>query len=222
MSAIVSVKNVSKIYEMGEVKIKALDGVSLEINQGDFLIITGRSGSGKSTLLRQIGLLDRPDGGQIFFYNKEVSKVKEKERIRIRLNQIGYIFQEYALIGELTALDNVMLPAMMIESRKACRQKALDLLEMVELKHRIKNLPSQLSGGEQQRVAIARALINNPAVIFADEPTANLDTISANQVLDIFKKLNQEGHTIVMITHEPEEEKAASRVIRLSDGRIRD
>jgi putative ABC transport system ATP-binding protein len=150
----------------------------------------------------------------------EVTSLKEGPRSRLRLKHIGYIFQEYALIAELTALENVMLPALMRESGKVVRPKAKTLLEKVGLGKKLKNLPRQLSGGEQQKVAIARALINYPQVIFADEPTANLDTVAAKDVLELFRQLNNEGHTVVMISHEPEEQKYANRIVTLSDGKI--
>lgn len=218
---IIIVKNIFKTYTAGANKVAALNDVSLEVLAGDFLIIKGRNGSGKSTFLRQLGLLDYPDSGLLYLHDKEVTKMKEKERVKMRLNNIGYVFQEYALISELTALENVMLPAMMLEKRKKCRPRAEELLAKVGLKKRMHSLPNQLSGGEKQKVAIARALINNPSVIFADEPTANLDTVAANSVMEIFKKINQEeNHTIVMVTHEPEEEIFANRIIQLADGKI--
>jgi putative ABC transport system ATP-binding protein len=218
---IIEVKNITKTYHLGEVRVPALTGVSLVIQHGEFIIITGRNGSGKSTLLRQLGLLDNPDQGSIFLEKVEVSKISEKERANIRLNKLGYIFQEYALIAELTALENVMLPAMMLQPIKAIRPRAISLLSKVGLDKKINNLPRQLSGGEQQKVAIARALINEPTVLFADEPTANLDSIAAEDVLTVFKKLNQEdGVTIVMITHEEEETLYGHRVIKLADGLI--
>ena len=219
-SNIISVKNITKTYDLGEVKIKALREVSLDINERDFLIITGRNGSGKSTLLHQLGLLDKPDAGKIILNNEEITKMSEKERTLLRLNYLGYIFQEYALIAELSAQENVMLPAMMLGKIKDAKEKAKELLIKVGLKEKIVNLPSQLSGGEQQKVAIARALVNNPCLILADEPTANLDTISAKDILSIFQILNKEGHTIAMITHEPEEEIYGNKVIKLSDGKI--
>ena len=215
------VKNIVKTYSAGENKVVALDNVSLEIITSDFLIIKGRNGSGKSTLLRQLGLLDHPNSGTIFFQDSDVTKMKERERIKLRLNNIGYIFQEYALISELTALENVMLPALMLQKKKQCQPRAMELLKKVGLEKRMRSLPNQLSGGEKQKVAIARALINDPAIIFADEPTANLDTVAANSVMDILKKINiEERHTIVMVTHEPEEEKYANRIITLADGKI--
>jgi putative ABC transport system ATP-binding protein len=218
---LVVVENIFKTYSLGETKVHALNGVSLYIYEGDFFIITGRNGSGKSTLLHQLGLLDFPDSGRIYLRGKEVTALSEKERTRLRLNYLGYVFQEYALIAELTALENVMLPAMMLESPRACRQRALGLLARVGLERQMDHLPTQLSGGEQQKVAIARALINNPTVLFADEPTANLDSVSAGEVLAIFQELNRDHqHTIAMITHEQEETVYASRLIKLVDGRL--
>jgi len=217
---IFSVKKITKIYQLGENKIKALNEISLDIYKNDFLIITGRNGSGKSTLLHQLGLLDNPNSGTIIFNNIEATKLKESEKARLRLNNIGYIFQEYALIAELSALENVMLPAIAIGNFYEAKERSKRLLEKVGLEKKFKNLPGQLSGGEQQKVAIARALINNPSIIFADEPTANLDTIAAREILEIFKQLNKEGHTIVMVTHEPEEESYANRIIKLQDGVI--
>jgi putative ABC transport system ATP-binding protein len=220
-SRIIDVKNITKIYTLGEVKVPALKGVSLQINEGDFLIITGRNGSGKSTLLRQLGLLDKPDMGEILLENQEVTKMNELGRSRLRLQHLGYIFQEYALIAELSALENVILPAMMTEKFSVCKKRGMDLLTRVGLDKKYKNLPRQLSGGEQQRVAIARALINNPVVLFADEPTANLDTVASKDILNIFKELNErDKHTIVMITHEEDETKYANRLIKMSDGKI--
>ncbi len=218
---VIRVEEIIKTYVMGEVKVRALNGVTLTIDEGDFFIITGRNGSGKSTLLHQLGLLDRPDRGMITLQNKNVLKISEKQRSALRLRELGYIFQEYALVAELTALENVMLPAMMLEPSRVCRPRAKDSLEKVGLKDKVNNLPRQLSGGEQQKVAIARALINNPSVLFADEPTANLDSIAAKEILGVFKALNEhDNHTIVMITHEQDETHYANRLINLADGRI--
>lgn len=184
-------------------------------------MITGRNGSGKSTLMHIMALLDNPTSGEIIINGKELSHSKEKTKSELRLRELGYIFQEYALIAELSALENVMLPAMMLMRRKAARQKAETLLKKVNLEKKQKRLPTQLSGGEQQRVAVARSLINNPSIIFADEPTANLDSIASIDVLEIFKKLNKDdGITIVMVTHEPEELAYASRVINIKDGKL--
>ncbi len=218
---IITVTKISKTYRLGDVQVPALQDVSLKISEGEFLIITGRNGSGKSTLLRQLGLLDFPNSGEIFLRDRKVTAMKESQRVMIRLKHLGYIFQEYALIAELTALENVMLPSMMLGARKQHQTYALELLKKVGLSSKEKNLPRQLSGGEQQKVAIARALVNKPDVIFADEPTANLDTVAAHEVLEIFKRLNEERHcTIVMITHEEDETKYATRQIQLADGKI--
>ena len=219
MDPIVEVKQLTKIYHTGGSDVKALDNISLSIKVGEFLMITGKNGSGKSTLLHQLALLDKPSSGEIYIDKQEISHLSNKQRINIRLTQLGYIFQEYALIGEMTALENIMLPAMMLNSNKDAKQKALNLLKKVDLEKGYNRLPSELSGGEQQRVAIARSLINEPKIIFADEPTANLDTISSKNVLDIFKTLNRdEGITIIMVTHELEELAYSSNHIKLSDG----
>jgi len=218
---ILSVKNISKTYRLGEVVVPALRGVSLDVNQGDFLVITGRNGSGKSTLLRQLGLIDIPDSGEIILQGQPVAHLAEARRREIRLLKLGYIFQEYALIPELTALENVMLPALMLVSRTECAKRANGLLKKIGLDRRSHHLPKQLSGGEQQKVAIARALVNNPEIIFADEPTANLDSVAAQSVLEIFRNLNSHDRiTIMMITHEEDETAHANRRITLSDGKI--
>jgi putative ABC transport system ATP-binding protein len=218
---LIQTKKISKTYQSGGTQTRALINVTLSVAPGEFVMITGRNGSGKSTLLHQIALLDYPDEGRITINQQEVTKLSEKARMNLRLREIGYIFQEYALIAELTALENVMLPAMMLHPSKVAQEKAISLLAKVGLKDKFNRLPAQLSGGEQQKVAIARALINNPKVIFADEPTANLDSLASKEVLDIFKSLNEnDGITIVMITHEAEELPYANRIINLFDGRI--
>jgi putative ABC transport system ATP-binding protein len=218
---IIRVEDLRKTYDLGEVKVNALNGVSLSINEGDFFIITGRNGSGKSTLLHQLGLLDLPNSGTIILKDMDVTMMPERERIKLRVRELGYIFQEYALMAELTALENVMLPAMMMKSARDCRPRALELLERVDVSERAHNLPRQCSGGEQQKIAIARAMINNPTVLFADEPTANLDSIAAKDVMEIFRSLNEtENHTIVMITHEQDETTYATQLIKLADGRL--
>ena len=218
---VILVDDIHKTYHLGEVSVKALRGLSLTVKKGDFLIITGRNGSGKSTLMHQLGLLDSPDDGHIFLSGKEVTGMREKDRGLLRLRDLGYIFHEFALIAELTALDNVMLPTMIIERTEVCRQKAILMLEQVGLDEQASNLPNQLSGGEQQKVAIARSLMNEPDVIFADEPTANIDLVSAQDVLMVLDRLNkEEKHTIVMVTHEHEETIYGNRIITLSDGKI--
>jgi putative ABC transport system ATP-binding protein len=216
------IRQLTRIYDMGKVKIQALDGVSFTVAGGEMLVILGRSGSGKSTLLKQMSLLDRATSGSILFDNQEVTSVSEGARARMRLKQLGYVFQEYALLGELTAYQNVYLPGMMLsESAVDYRKRARELLQMVGLEERINHYPKELSGGEQQRVAIARALINNPRVVLADEPCANLDTISGKVVMEALVRLNHElGVTIIFVSHDPEDRKYASTVIVLSDGRI--
>lgn len=200
----------------------ALKGISFEVKNGEFIAIMGRSGSGKSTLLHQLGLIDVPTGGKIYLDNADVTVLSEEERTRYRLEYLGYVFQEYALIIEFTALENVYLPAMAFgKNKEEYTKRALELLTLVGLGERADHYPNELSGGEQQRVAIARALINNPKILFADEPTANLDTISSKVVLELFRKLNKElKQTIVMVTHEPEDKKYVHRIIWLHDGLI--
>lgn len=217
---ILEVKNIVKTYKNGDLRVSALQGISLEIEKGEFIMITGRNGSGKSTLLHQLGLLDVPDSGKITINKQEVVSMKESLRATLRLKYLGYIFQEYALVAELTALENVILPAMMIGTSSDARNKAIEILKKFDMEDKMHRLPNQLSGGEQQKIAIARSLINNPVIIFADEPTANLDIKASVEVLELFKKINKDGRTIVMITHEQEELRYASRLIKLSDGKI--
>lgn len=221
--SIIEVRDVVKTYHMGEVDVEALRGVSLDIHEDDFLVITGRNGSGKSTLLHQLGLLDRPDSGEILLNGEDATRMHEKRRTSLRLRYLGYIFQEFALVDELNALENVMLPAMMIEKNRLCRKRAEGLIKLVGLEGLGSHLPNQLSGGEQQKVAIARSLVNDPVVVFADEPTANLDSVAAGDIMALFKRLNEEhDRTIVMITHEQEEAQLGNRLIRLADGEIVD
>ncbi|MCK4330926.1 MAG: ABC transporter ATP-binding protein [Dehalococcoidia bacterium] len=216
------VQNLTKIYGLGMVEVRALDDVSFTVATGDMVCIMGRSGSGKSTLLRQLGLLDRPTSGQIILEGKVVTKVSDSARGTLRLQYLGYVFQEYALLGELTAHENVYLPGMMLGERGVdFRKRARELLETVGLGDRLRHYPKELSGGEQQRVAIARALINNPRVIFADEPCANLDTTSSKLVMETLVNLNQEMKvTILFVSHDPDDKKYARGLIMLSDGKI--
>ncbi|MCX9026343.1 MAG: ABC transporter ATP-binding protein [Candidatus Methanoperedens sp.] len=219
---ILEIKGLSRIYGMGEVKVKALNKVSFEISRGDFVAIMGKSGSGKSTLLHQLGLLDMPNSGEIIFDGKNILEQSESRKARFRLSKFGYVFQEYALLPELTALENVYLPAMALGRKKEEYMKAGTFaLEQVGLGTRLHHRPREMSGGEQQRVAIARALINKPDILFADEPTANLDSISSKQVIELFQKLNREtGLTILMVTHEPDDVKYVSTVVWLKDGEL--
>ena len=217
----VKVKNLQKVYGQGSIATHALKGVDIEVKQGEFVAIMGRSGSGKSTLLHLLGLLDMPTSGEIYIENENVLKLSEGKRARFRLEELGYVFQEYSLLGELTVLENVYLPALCLGQGKDYRKRAVEMLKTVGLGERLKHYPNEVSGGEQQRVAIARALINRPKVLFADEPTASLDVASAKVVLELFRRLNKElGQTIVMVTHEPEDEKYVDSVVWLKDGLI--
>lgn len=200
----------------------ALKGVSLEIAEGEFVALMGRSGSGKSTLLHQLGLLDMPTEGSVLINKFDVLSLTDSERTKFRLQYLGYVFQEYALIAEFTALENVFFPAMALGDNDA-KERAEHLLDLVGLKDRMHHYPNEMSGGEQQRVAIARSLINNPKVLFADEPTANLDTVSSEIIFKLFQKLNKElKQTILVVTHEPEDKRYVDRVIWLKDGLIED
>lgn len=218
----ISIDNLSRIYRVGNIEVRALVDVSLSIESGDITCIMGKSGSGKSTLLRQMGLIDRPTAGEVMFDGRDVTQLSDGARARMRLTYLGYIFQEYALLGELTALENVYLPGMMLGRRSAdYRRRAEELLEMVGLVERVNHKPKELSGGEQQRVAIARALINSPRVLFADEPCANLDSISSEVVMNTILKLNRDlGITTVFVSHDMDDRKYANRLVFLKDGRL--
>ncbi len=217
----IKINNLSKIFKSGDAEIRAVDDVSFSIPEGQFVAITGRSGSGKSTLLYQLGLLDRPTHGEIFIDNLNATELSDNDQTRMRLHALGYIFQDYAILPSLTALENVMVPLLMqgLEERDA-KEKSIRALTRVGLADRMNNLPSQLSGGQQQRVSIARAIGHDPKIIFADEPTANLDSETSKTVLDAFLELNREGQTIVMVTHEPEYSALAHRIIELRDGKV--
>ncbi len=217
----ISVKSLVKTYP-GKVETHALRGVTFDIEKGEFVALMGRSGSGKSTLLHQLGLLDLPTEGVVEIEGENIMTLSEDERSRFRLQYLGYIFQEYALIAEFTALENVLLPAMALEGNHD-REHAEHLLDLVGLKDRCHHYPNELSGGEQQRVAIARALVNKPRVLFADEPTANLDTVSSATVLELFTQLNKElSQTILMVTHEVDDKQYVDRALHLRDGLLVD
>lgn len=224
---VLKIEHLSKTYGTDDSATHALRDVSFSIFHGDFLMITGRNGSGKSTFMHQVAMLDYPTKGKIWFDTAhtgepvDITKLPEKQRIELRLRQVGYIFQEYALIRELTALENVMLPRLMWCSANIAKQKALQELDRVGLKNKARHLPSQLSGGEQQRVAIARALVNEPHIIFADEPTANLDTIASENVMEILRQINCDDITVVMISHEPDELRYAKRQIVFENGQLK-
>ena len=218
---IIEAKNLVRSFKDGANITKVLKGVDLNIKKGEFVAIMGRSGAGKSTTLYQLSLLDEPTSGTIKLMGQNTEDLNNNERTSFRLYNLGYVFQDYSLIPELTAVENVMLPLMMQgRDNNVARDLAAKALTGVNLGHRLDNRPSELSGGEQQRVSIARAIAHGPQILFADEPTANLDTASSDTVIDIFKKLNSEGLTIVMVTHEEEYTKVVDRVIRMQDGLI--
>jgi len=219
---LIEIKKLTRIYIMGEVRVPALNNVTFDIKRGEFAAIMGKSGSGKSTLLHQLGLLDAPTSGEIIIDGKNLLNLSESQKAKFRLERFGYVFQEYALLPELTALENVYLPAMALGKRKEEYVKnGTEVLEQVGLRNRLYHRPREMSGGEQQRVAIARALINKPDILFADEPTANLDSASSKQILELFQKLNLEiSLTILMVTHEPGDRTYVRRVIWLKDGEL--
>ena len=212
---------VSKIYEMGESKLYALSKVDLSIKKGEFSSILGPSGSGKSTLLHILGLLDEPSEGEIYLDGIEVHKLNEDERAHLRGRKIGFIFQMFNLIPSLTVLENVTLPALIRERSQAeSEAKAIDILKYIGMGDRLFHYPNQLSGGQRQRVAIARALINDPEIIFADEPTGNLDSKTGQDVLRMFHELHQKGKTIIIVTHDINVAKITHRTIKVVDGKI--
>lgn len=218
---IIKVRNVRKVYRTGDVDTVALEDISLTIGQGEFAAIMGPSGSGKSTLMHILGALDTPTSGEYQLNGKEVSRLEEDELADIRNQEIGFIFQAFNLLPRTTAIKNVTLPMFYAGVPSSERQeRAEKLLKMVGLGERMYHTSNQLSGGQQQRVAIARGLVMNPAILLADEPTGNIATAQAKEIMDIFTKLNKAGHTIVMITHEPDIAAYAKRIITLRDGKI--
>jgi putative ABC transport system ATP-binding protein len=221
---IVEVKNVVKTYRIGEIETRALDGIDLNIDEGEFMTLVGPSGSGKTTLLQLIGCLDRPDRGVLKIGGQDVVHLKNGQRADLRREKIGFIFQFFALVPVLNAYENVELPLLLNGvSAKERKERTLDLLEAVGLTHRINHRPDQLSGGEQQRVAVARALAPHPLLVLADEPTANLDTENGIQVMGIMQRLNQEtGTAFIFATHDPRVVAYADRVVKLLDGHIVD
>lgn len=219
----ITAKNIVKTFKNGSVETRVLKDVSLEIKDGEFVAIMGKSGAGKSTFMYQLGLLDHPTSGSIIIDGLEATELSHDERTAFRLNNLGYIFQDYALVPELTAIENVIVPLLMQgKTDTEAKTIASESLAKIGLSHRENNLPSQMSGGEQQRVSIARAVAHNPKILFADEPTANLDNISSESVIQVFRDLHAQGQTIVMVTHEPEYTVHCDRVIYLSDGQIVD
>jgi putative ABC transport system ATP-binding protein len=218
---IIRLVDVSKVYGSGDATVRAVDDVSLSVNEGDFLAVMGPSGSGKSTLMHILGCLDVPTSGEYLFAGEDVSRMNERELASIRNRRIGFVFQQFHLLSSMSAWRNVELPLLYRAARDR-RQQALNALAQVGLSGRVQHRPNQLSGGQQQRVAIARALVTDPTMILADEPTGNLDSKSSREVLDILSGLHKAGHTIVLITHDPNVAGVAERVVEMADGRLKD
>lgn len=215
----IEIKDIEKIYRMGGETLKALDKVSLSIQEGEFTSIMGPSGSGKSTLMNILGLLDQFDSGTYLLNGTDVSGISDNERAHIRNKEIGFVFQSFNLMTRMSVLENVMLPLVYAKvPRKERRELAIEALEKVGLGNRINHLTNEISGGQKQRVAIARAIVNNPSVLMADEPTGNLDSKTTEDIMKIFQDLNDEGTTIVMVTHEPEMAEYTKRTIHFRDG----
>lgn len=221
--AIIEVQNLIKTFVDGQKETRVLKGIDFRAEQGEWISIMGRSGAGKSTFLYQLSLLDEPTSGKIVVLGRDTHTMRSEEKTVFRLNELGYVFQDYALLPDLTAVENVAVPIMMQGKSKAeAYKEAKASLERVGLGHRLGNLPSQLSGGEQQRVSIARALAHHPKILFADEPTANLDNESSRTVMQLFKEVHASGQTIIMVTHEEEYALMTKRIVRLDDGKIID
>ena len=221
--ALIQVENARKLYGMGEIQVAALDGVSIEIEAGEYVAIMGPSGSGKSTLMNLLGCLDRPTEGKYILHGKDVSELNKAQLAAIRNREIGFIFQSYNLLPRTTALENVMPPLMYNRDNGTVEKRALqaeEALISVGLEDRIGHQPQELSGGQQPRVAIARALVNDPALILADEPTGNLDSISGAEIMGLLDKLHESGRTIITVTHDPEIAAHTERTIHLLDGKI--
>jgi ABC-type lipoprotein export system ATPase subunit len=211
----------TKHYKRGSEIIRALDGVSLEIDQGEFVAVVGRSGSGKTTMLDLLGLLLKPTAGQLFIDDVDTTRLSDRERARMRGRKVGFVFQEYNLLSGLNVLENVMLPQRYMKDGEAGKQRAIELIDRVGLADRIKHKPSELSGGQMQRVAIARSMVNRPSLILLDEPTGAVDTETAQQLVDLLKRLNTEDRvTIVLVTHDTDISGQAKRQIRLKDGTV--
>ena len=218
---IIRLVDVSKVYGSGDATVRAVDDVSLSVNEGDFLAVMGPSGSGKSTLMHILGCLDVPTSGEYLFAGEDVSRMNERELASIRNRRIGFVFQQFHLLSSMSAWRNVELP-LLYRSARDRKQQALNALAQVGLTARVEHRPNQLSGGQQQRVAIARALVTDPTMILADEPTGNLDSRASREVLDILTGLNKAGHTIVLITHDPNVAGVAERVVEMADGTLKE
>ncbi|MEA3505478.1 MAG: ABC transporter ATP-binding protein [Bacteroidota bacterium] len=221
MNTIININKLSKIFSANEIETLALNKVSFDIKEGEFVAIMGPSGCGKSTLLNLIGLLDNPSGGKYYYYGQEISVLSEKQRAKLRKANIGFVFQNFNLIDELTVFENIELPLIYLGIKSSERRERVEkILEEMHITHRKKYFPMQLSGGQQQRTAIARAIITQPKIILADEPTGNLDSTHGQKVMMLLEKLNRNGTTIIMVTHSPSDAEYAQRVIRLFDGQI--
>jgi len=219
----IEITDLRRIYRMGNVEVRALDGVTLNIEKGEFLGIMGASGSGKTTLMHMLGLLDEPTSGRIVVEGTDFSTLSDYEKTMFRLYKLGYVFQDYALVPDLTVMENVSLPAMLRKDRteEQYREASIDVLTKIGMIDRMDHLPRELSGGQQQRVSIARAIVNKPDILFADEPCANLDTENSRMVLDLFREINEEmDQTIVMVSHEDWHKDYFHRIIRLQDGKV--
>lgn len=217
----IQTKELVKVFRTDEVETTALNKVDIDVKSGEFVAVMGPSGCGKSTLLNILGLLDNPSGGELYFDGAEVSDFKERQRTNIRKGNIGFVFQSFNLIDELTVYENVELPLLYLNVSSAERkQKVNEVLDRMKISHRRKHFPQQLSGGQQQRVAIARAVVTKPKLILADEPTGNLDSANGEEVMNLLTELNKEGTTIIMVTHSPSDAEKAHRVIQLFDGHI--
>jgi len=221
MANIIATKNLTKTFRTKEVETTALNQVTFEVNEGEFVAVMGPSGCGKSTLLNLIGLLDNPSSGQLLFNQIEVSKFNERQRTLLRKQNIGFVFQSFNLIDELTVFENVELPLLYLKVSASERKKRVEeVLERMQIAHRRKHFPQQLSGGQQQRVAVARAVVSKPNLILADEPTGNLDSANGEEVMNMLTQLNNEGTTIIMVTHSASDAEKAHRIVHLFDGQI--
>lgn len=216
---IIQTENLVRIYKLGDSVVHALDGVSLGIEEGDMVAVTGASGSGKSTLMNMLGCLDRPNAGRYLLDGQDVSKLPNNRLAEIRNRKIGFVFQLFSLIPRISALENVELP-LLYAGKTGARKEAMEALEMVGLSDRVHHEPNQLSGGQRQRVAIARALVTRPSILLADEPTGNLDSVTSEEVLRLFEDFNKQGLTTIVVTHDPDVAMRCRRVVRLVDGRI--